>query len=65
MKKRLLLLLLLSIGITGLSYGDSLDDWSDDSLCGWMENPPPHSFICEGPLNPPIVPPIRPGWKIL
>ena len=45
MKKILLLLLL--IGITGLSYGDSVDDWSDDRLCGWMENPPPHSYMVE------------------
>ena len=45
MKK--LLLLILSIGLSQLSYADYLDDWPDDALCGWMENPSPPSYMVE------------------
>ena len=48
MKKLLLFLLLLfSIGTTGLSYADYLDDWPDDALCSWMEKPSPPSYMVE------------------
>ena len=90
--KKLLLFLLLCLGLTVSSFADYLDDWPDDALCGWMENPLPPSYMveevktrgisCSGgipvppeivvpcllePCDPiePIVPPIRPGWKIL
>ena len=90
--KKLLLFLLLCLGLTTTSIADYLDDWPDDALCGWMENPTPPSYMveevktrgisCSGvipvppeivipcllePCDPiePIVPPIRPGWKIL
>ena len=89
--KKLLLFLLLCLGLTTTSIADYLDDWPDDALCGWMENPTPPSYMveevktrgisCSGvipvppeivipcllePCDPiePIVPPIRPGWKI-
>ena len=45
MKKRLFLI--FSIGITGLSYADYLDDWADNDLCSWMENPSPPSYMVE------------------
>ena len=90
--KKLFLLSLLCLGLTVSSFADYLDDWPDDALCGWMENPLPPSYMveevktrgisCSGgipvppeivvpcllePCDPiePIVPPIRPGWKIL
>jgi len=43
--KKLLLLLLLSLGLTSISYGGYLDDWPDDALCGWMDNPSPPAHI--------------------
>jgi len=45
MKK--LLLFILSIGLSQLSYADYLDDWPDDALCSWMENPSPPSYMVE------------------
>ena len=35
MRKRYLIALVL--GFAGSSYGDFLDDWSNDDLCVWME----------------------------
>ena len=46
MKKRFLFLL-ITIFLTSVSSADYLDDWSDDSLCGWMENPSPPSYMVE------------------
>ncbi len=46
MKERFLFLL-LAIGLTNLSSADYLDDWPDDALCGWMENPLPPSYIID------------------
>ncbi|SVC81999.1 uncharacterized protein METZ01_LOCUS334853, partial [marine metagenome] len=46
MKKRFLLLLLV-IGLTSVSSADYLDDWPDDALCGWMENPSPPTYMVE------------------
>jgi len=43
--KKLLLFLLLSLGLTSISYGDYLDDWTDDQLCGWMDNPSPPDYM--------------------
>ena len=45
MKK--LLLLILSIGLSQLSYADYLDDWPDNALCEWMENPSTPSYMVE------------------
>jgi hypothetical protein len=38
--KKLILLLLLSIGLTCISYAGNLNKWTDDQLCGRMNNPP-------------------------
>ncbi len=38
--KKPILLLLLSIGLTSVSYASHLNKWTDDQLCGWMNNPP-------------------------
>ena len=38
--KKPILLLLLSIGLTCASYASHLNKWTDDQLCGWMNNPP-------------------------
>ena len=75
MKKRFFFLL-LTILLTSISSADYLDDWSDDSLCSWMENPSPPSYMveevntrdisCSGGVainnlpDPPIDPPIDP-----
>ena len=46
--KKLLLLILLSLGLTTISYGDYLDNWTDNELCGLMDNPlPPTQIIAE------------------
>ena len=43
--KKLFLLILLSLGLTSISYGGYLDDWTDDQLCGWMDNTSPPAHI--------------------
>ena len=43
--KKLFLLLLCSLGLTFISYAGYLDDWTDDQLCGWMNNPSPPAHI--------------------
>ena len=45
--KKLFLLLLLAVGLTSISSADYLDNWPDDALCGWMENPSPPSYMVE------------------
>ena len=45
--KKLFLLSLLCLGLTVSSFADYLDDWPDDALCGWMENPLPPSYMVE------------------
>ena len=45
--KKLFLLLLLTVGLTSISSADYLDNWPDDALCGWMENPSPPSYMVE------------------
>ena len=46
--KKLLLTLLLSLGLTTISSAGYLDDWTDDQLCGWMDNPsPPEHIVAE------------------
>ena len=39
------LILLCSLGLTSISYAGYLDDWTDDQLCGWMDNPSPPTHI--------------------
>tara|TARA_B110000114_G_C14978910_1_gene351641 strand:+ start:27 stop:881 length:855 start_codon:yes stop_codon:yes gene_type:complete len=47
--KKIFLLILLSIGLTSLSYGDGFDgffdDWTDEHLCGWMDKPLPPPYM--------------------
>ena len=43
--KRILLTLFFSIGLSAVSIAGYLDDWPDDALCGWMENPSPPAHI--------------------
>ena len=46
--KKFFLLLLLSLGLTTISYGVYLETWTDSELCGWMDNPlPPVNIIAE------------------
>ena len=45
--KKNFLFLLLAIGLTSNSSADYLDDWPDEALCGWMDNPSPPSYMVE------------------
>jgi len=45
--KKLLLFLLLCLGLTVSSFADYLDNWPDEALCGWMDNPSPPSYMVE------------------
>ena len=46
--KQLTLFILLSLGLTSISLAGYLDDWTDDQLCGWMDNPsPPEHIVVE------------------
>ena len=45
--KKLVLLLFLTFGLTSFSVADYLDDWPDDPLCAWMENPSTPSYISD------------------
>ena len=56
--RKFFLLLLLSLSLTSISYGNYLDDLTDNQLCGWVDNssPPDHiaaeakkrGISCEG-----------------
>ena len=43
--KKLFLFLLCSLSLTSISYAGYLDDWTDDQLCGWMDNTSPPAHI--------------------
>ena len=47
--KKLFLLVMLSLGLIpvsyGISYGNFLDDWTNDQLCGWMDKPSPPAYM--------------------
>ena len=46
--KKLSLLILLPLGLTTISYGGYIDNWTDKELCGLMDNPlPPAHIIAE------------------
>ena len=45
--KKLPLLILLSFGLTIISYGGYLDNWTDNELCGWVNNPLPPAHIID------------------
>ena len=42
---KLFILLLLSIGVTSISHATLFDDWSDNQLCEWMDQPSPPGII--------------------
>ena len=42
---KLFILLLLSIGATSPSYAGLFDDWTDNQLCQWMDQPSPPGII--------------------
>ena len=45
---QLFLSILLTLGLASFSYAGYLDDWTDDQLCGWMDNPsPPEHIVVE------------------
>ncbi len=44
---RKLLLIILSLGLSQLSIANYLDNWPNDALCSWMENPSPPSYMVE------------------
>ena len=41
--KKLFLLLLLSLGLTSISYAGPYDDWPDDAICMWLDQKPTHA----------------------
>jgi hypothetical protein len=43
--KRILLNVFLTIGLCNVSVAGYLDDWTDDQLCGWIDNPSPPAHI--------------------
>jgi len=49
--KRLFLFVILSLGLTSISYGDAFDgffdDWTDEHLCGWMDKPEPPAYMVD------------------
>jgi len=38
-------LILFALSFASYSYGDLLDDWSNDDLCGWMESAATPEYI--------------------
>lgn len=42
---RLLSVFLIFFFVSSYSYASYLDDWPDDALCGWMQNPSPPEHI--------------------
>ena len=41
--KKLFLLILLSLGLSAISYAGPYDDWPDDSICMWLDMKPTHA----------------------
>ena len=41
--KKLFLLVLLSFGLSAISYAGPYDDWPDDAVCMWLEQKPTHA----------------------
>jgi hypothetical protein len=44
---RKLFLVLFYTGFTNFSYANYLENWPNDALCNWMENPLPPSYMVE------------------
>ena len=45
--KKLLILLALFLDPLNISLASMLDDWTDDQICGWMDNPSPPEHMVE------------------
>ena len=45
--KKLFLFLLLSFGLTTISFANYLDSWSNNDLCGWMESSTTPKYISD------------------
>ena len=45
--KKHFLFVLLALSLTFISSADYLDDWPNEALCGWLENPSPPSYMVE------------------
>ena len=47
--KKFFLFVILSLGLTSISYGDRFDgffdNWSNNHLCGWMDKPSPPAYM--------------------
>ena len=41
--KKLFFALLLSLGLTTISYAGPYDDWPDDAICMWLDQKPTHA----------------------
>ena len=41
--KKLLLFLLLSLGLSTISYAGPYDNWPDDAVCMWLDIKPTHA----------------------
>ena len=41
--KKLFLFLLLSLGLSTISYAGPYDDWPDDAICMWLDQKPTHA----------------------
>ena len=44
---KIILTTFLSIGFAIISYAGYLDDWTDDQICGWMDNASPPEYIVD------------------
>ena len=44
---KIILTVFLSIGFAVISYAGYLDDWTDDQICGWMDNASPPEYIVD------------------
>ena len=40
-------IILFSLLLTNSAFASILDDWTDDQICGWMENPTPPEYIID------------------
>ena len=41
--KKLFLFILLSLGLSAISYAGPYDDWPDDAVCMWLDMKPTHA----------------------
>jgi len=68
--KKLFLLILLSLGLSAISYAGPYDDWPDDAVCMWLDIKPTHAgylgeakkrgISCEGGKAVKATPKVKP-----